>query len=125
MKIGTAIRLILGFQMALFCSPFKPPILCPKFPRNCYAIQSPLKPRTSILKTSKITISAPTKILNNKAKCSSNLSSSGELDEEPPCSAVIFVKGIAFYIELTIFKFFTRCFFFSFLFIYSLRYFYL
>ncbi|XP_057771828.1 organelle RRM domain-containing protein 6, chloroplastic-like [Salvia miltiorrhiza] len=83
--------------MALFCSPCKPPILCPKFPRNYYAIQRPLKSNTPILETPyfKISISAPTKIFNNKAKCSSNLSSSAELEEDPPSSVVIFVKGLA------------------------------
>ncbi|KAL1548559.1 small RNA-binding protein 11, chloroplastic-like [Salvia divinorum] len=77
--------------MALFCLPCNcnPPILCPKFPSYYYAT---LKSKTPYFT---ISISAPTKIPNNKAQCSSNLSSSVESEEEHPSSVVIFVKGLA------------------------------
>ncbi|KAI3469509.1 hypothetical protein Pfo_026172 [Paulownia fortunei] len=88
--------------MALFCSPCKPPILCPKFQRN-YAIQRPFTLKTSIYKTSnfeisKISISAPAKFFNTftqKAKSCSSLSSLGELDKGSPSTVIIFVKGLA------------------------------
>ncbi|XP_047951236.1 small RNA-binding protein 11, chloroplastic-like [Salvia hispanica] len=86
--------------MALFCSPCncKPLILCPKFPSSNYcAIERPLKSKTPIFETPNFTISisAPTKISNNKAQCSSSLSSSAESEEEHPSSVVVFVKGLA------------------------------
>lgn len=103
-KIRTVDDKNLGFQMALFCSSCKPPIVCPKFQRN-YAIQRPLTLKTSISKTSnfeisKISISAPDKLLNKKAKCRSSLSSPGELEEGPPSSVIIFIKGTHFSLVL-------------------------
>ncbi|KAG6428074.1 hypothetical protein SASPL_112323 [Salvia splendens] len=83
--------------MANFCTPCncKPIILCPKFPSsNYYAIERPLKSKTPNFT---ISISAPTKIPNIKAQCSSNLSSSVESEEEHPSSVVVFVKGTACY----------------------------
>lgn len=93
---------ILGFQMALFCTPcnFKPIILCPKFPSsNYYAIERPLKSKSPIFETPNFTISisAPTRIPSIKAQCSSNLSSSVESEEEHPSSVVVFVKGSTCY----------------------------
>lgn len=86
--------------MALFCSSFNPPSVSPKIPRNS-AIQRPLRLKTSIpvkpyFEIPKISISAPTKTLNNKPKYRSILNSHVELEQEPPTSVIIFVKGTTF-----------------------------
>ncbi|KAL0457281.1 UNVERIFIED_CONTAM: hypothetical protein Slati_1067300 [Sesamum latifolium] len=100
-KIGTGDDVNLGFLMALFSSPCKPPILCPKFHR-IRAIQRPFSSKSLISKTlnfetPRISISAPAKLINTpirKAKFRSSLSSPGELDEGVPPSVIIFVKVI-------------------------------
>ncbi|KAK4425734.1 Organelle RRM domain-containing protein 1, chloroplastic [Sesamum alatum] len=88
--------------MALFSSPCKPPIMCPKFHR-IRAIQTPFSSKSSISKTSnldapRISISAPAKLINTpiqKAQFRSSLSSPAELDEGIPSSVIIFVKGLS------------------------------
>ncbi|GFP83971.1 hypothetical protein PHJA_000540700 [Phtheirospermum japonicum] len=87
--------------MSLFCWPCNIPISCLKSQRN-HAIQKPFISKMSISKTTdfeitKILIFAPTKFNNTfiqTAKCSSSLSSPGELDKGFPTNVVIFVKGI-------------------------------
>lgn len=85
--------------MALFCSP----IHCPKFPIT-YAIQRPLKSKTSIIETpdfeiSIFSISAQTKTLSKKDSSifHSNLNHYVELEEEHPSNVVIIVKGATFH----------------------------